>query len=130
MNPVVHFELPAENRERVSKFYKDAFGWTFKDMGEEMNNYLIAHTGDIDENGFPKEKGIINGGIYEKSEDTAYHHPSFVISVNDFDKAVEKIKSAGGKLLGEPMDIPGIGKYISFYDTENNRLSILKPVDM
>ena len=24
---VVHFEIPADNVERLSKFYKDVFGW-------------------------------------------------------------------------------------------------------
>jgi hypothetical protein len=28
---------------------------------------------------------------------------------------------------GEPMEIPGIGHFISFMDTENNRVSMLQP---
>ncbi len=27
MNPVVHFEIPYENRERMAKFYESAFAW-------------------------------------------------------------------------------------------------------
>ena len=27
MNPVVHFEMPYENRERLVKFYTKVFGW-------------------------------------------------------------------------------------------------------
>jgi uncharacterized protein len=27
MNPVVHFEMPYENRERMATFYGAAFGW-------------------------------------------------------------------------------------------------------
>ena len=27
MDPVVHFELPAEDRERMAAFYTTAFGW-------------------------------------------------------------------------------------------------------
>lgn len=37
------------------------------------------------------------------------------------------MKAAEGELLGEPMDIPGVGKYVSFLDTESNRLSVLEP---
>ena len=37
------------------------------------------------------------------------------------------VRDAGGKVLGEPMDIPGIGRYVSFFDTENNRNSMLQP---
>jgi predicted enzyme related to lactoylglutathione lyase len=35
---------------------------------------------------------------------------------------------AGGKVLGEPMDIPGVGRYVSFFDTEGNRVSMLQPI--
>ena len=38
------------------------------------------------------------------------------------------MQDAGGKVLGDPMDIPGIGKYVSFLDTEGNRVSMLKPL--
>lgn len=31
-------------------------------------------------------------------------------------------------MLGEPMDIPGVGQYVSFTDTEGNRVSMLQPV--
>jgi len=34
----------------------------------------------------------------------------------------------GGRVLGEPMEIPGVGLYVSFDDTEGNRMSILQPV--
>jgi hypothetical protein len=27
MDPVVHFEMPYDNRERMAKFYESAFGW-------------------------------------------------------------------------------------------------------
>ena len=49
--------------------------------------------------------------------------------MDDINDAIKKIKSAGGKVLNEPMDIPGIGSYSSFIDTEGNRLSILQPLE-
>ena len=30
--------------------------------------------------------------------------------------------------LGEPADIPGVGRYVAFTDTEGNRVSMLQPV--
>jgi hypothetical protein len=38
-----------------------------------------------------------------------------------------KSLGCGGKVLGEPMEIPGIGQYVSFFDTESNRVSMLQP---
>ena len=42
----------------------------------------------------------------------------------------KKVAAAGGKILGEPWDIPGVGLYVSFLDTEGNRVSMLQPKDM
>jgi hypothetical protein len=50
--------------------------------------------------------------------------------VGDIKKAMQKVAKAGGTVLGDPMDIPGIGKYVSFTDTEGNRVSLLQPVPM
>ena len=38
------------------------------------------------------------------------------------------LTEASGKVLGEPMEIPGIGQYVSITDTEGNRVSILQPL--
>jgi uncharacterized protein len=53
-----------------------------------------------------------------------------VIAVPDVNEAMKKISAAGGKVLGEPMQIPGVGMYVSFYDTEENRVSVLQPMGM
>ena len=42
--------------------------------------------------------------------------------------AVKRVTRAGGRVLGEPMEIPGVGQYVSFTDTEGNRVSMLQPV--
>ncbi len=33
------------------------------------------------------------------------------------------VEKSGGKVLGEPMDIPGVGPYVSFFDTKGNRVA-------
>lgn len=38
------------------------------------------------------------------------------------------VTAAGGKVLGEPMEIPGVGKYVAFMDTEGSRVSMLQPI--
>ena len=50
-----------------------------------------------------------------------------MIAVDDIKTAAEKVRDAGGKVLGEPMEIPGVGHYVSFTDTEGNRVSMLQP---
>lgn len=126
MNPVVHFELPAENRKRISDFYTKAFGWETNQLGEDMGNYVVVMTTESDKNG-PLKPGAINGGFYQKTDDMLAQYPSVVISVEDVDEYIQKVEEAGGKVIGEPMDIPNVGKYVSFTDTEGNRISMLQP---
>ncbi len=134
MNPVVHFEMPAGDRDRMVEFYSNVFGWEAQKLGPEMGNYTIVKTTETEENGFPKKPGIINGGLFSKSNDNQY--PSVVIAVDDIRESMKAIEEAGGKILGgafkagEPDDIPGVGLYCSFIDTEGNRVSILQPKGM
>jgi predicted enzyme related to lactoylglutathione lyase len=127
MNPVVHFEMPYDNRARMAKFYESAFGWRTKMLGEEMGNYVLATTTETDESG-PKRPGAINGGFYPNNPDWPAQHPSIVIAVEDVVESIKKVAEAGGKVLGEPMAIPGVGQYVSFIDTEGNRVSMLQPI--
>lgn len=128
IDPVVHFEMPAEDRKRMAKFYTSAFGWQMQMLGEDMGNYVLARTtAEVDKSGRPKKTGIINGGFFTKSDDMPAQYPSVVIAVDDIKKSMNKIAKAGGKVIGEPMEIPGFGMYVSFFDTEGNRVSIMEP---
>ena len=126
MNSVVHFEMPAEDRNRAAAFYGKVFGWQARMLGQEMGNYTVVTTTESDENGRPKKPGAINGGLYLKQPGMELY-PSVVIGVDDVAAAMKKVTEAGGTVHGEPMDIPGVGRYVSFADTEGNRLSMLQP---
>jgi uncharacterized protein len=136
-SPVVHFEMGYNDRDRMVKFYETAFGWKGQQMGPDMGNYVVAQTTDTDEQGMVTAPGTINGGFYAKTDAPGSQAPSVVISVDDIKAAVEEVKKAGGKILGgmtpdgghtmEPTEIPGVGLWISFEDTEGNRVSMLQP---
>ncbi len=136
-NPVVHFEMGYFERERMKKFYEKAFGWNLQQMGAEMGNYVVAQTAETDDNGMVKTPGTINGGFYQKTDSPLSHAPSVVISVQDIRTAMKAVEAEGGKILGamdesgghsmEPQMIPGVGLWISFQDTEDNRISLLQP---
>ena len=69
MNPVVHFEMPYDHRERMASFYESAFGWQMQMLGEAMGNYVLATTTETDQTG-PKKPGAINGGFFAKKPDS------------------------------------------------------------
>ena len=130
MDSVVHFEMPFDDQKRLSAFYKSAFGWKMQNMGAQMGEYVLASTTESGPQGRPNTPGAINGGFFPRKPDLPAQYPSVVIGVGNITKAMQKITKAGGTVLGEPMDIPGVGQYVSFTDTEGNRVSVLQPAPM
>lgn len=128
MNPVVHFEMPAVNKKRVKKFYESAFGWKMEQLGSKMGDYILATTTPVDKNQMHLKKGAINGGFFQKGKDGTIPH--LVISVDDLKKHMQIVKKEGGKIIGKPMDIPGVGNFVMCKDTEGNRVGMLQPSKM
>ena len=124
--PVVHFEMPYDDSRRVARFYESVFGWQTNMLGEEMGHYVLATTTQT-QDGRPTTPGAINGGFFPKRPDWPAQYPSVVIAVDDIDEAIARVNAAGGEVLGQPMEIPGVGRYVSFFDTERNRVSLLQP---
>ncbi|MEO5769802.1 MAG: VOC family protein [Polyangia bacterium] len=125
MNPVVHFEIPYENAERAAAFYRAAFGWQTQQYGSEMGNYVVVTTATADARP-DAPRGAINGGLYQKKADVPAQYPSIVIGVEDIQRSMRAVREAGGEVLAEPVEIPGVGHYVSFFDTERNRNSLLQ----
>ena len=140
MDPVVHFEMGYNDKKRMVDFYASAFGWKAQMMGPEMGNYVVMQTAETDEKGMIKKPGNINGGFYAKTDSPDSHAPSVVIAVEDIRESMKKVEAGGGKILGgmnekgehtmEPQMIPGVGLWISFQDSEGNRVSMLQPKGM
>jgi predicted enzyme related to lactoylglutathione lyase len=125
MNRVVHFEIPADNLERAKRFYSDIFGWKLTQLGPEMGNYVLAHTGPTDEKGMTQDTAFINGGLMKR--EPSVQAPVLVLAVDDADAAVERVKKAGGRLVGEILEIPTVGRYAYVQDTEGNVIGVIKP---
>ena len=133
MDPVVHFEMPAKDKKRTADFYSKVFGWQMQQLGAEMGDYLMAGTTAVDENRMPTEPGAINGGFFDYQDKEGFTVPHLVISVDNLEESMKKVEEAGGKILGGSKglgtidDIPGIGRYVSFVDSEDNHVGMLQP---
>jgi len=111
----------------MASFYSKVFGWKTEILGPEMGDYVLATTTATGADGRPTKPGAINGGFYPKKPDWPAQYPSVTIAVDDIRATLKKISAAGGKPLGDPVEIPGVGLYVSFYDTEGNRVTLLQP---
>lgn len=124
--PVVHFEMPAKDNKRAADFYKNAFGWDMHELGADMGNYLLAGTSDTDENRMVKTPGTINGGFFKYDDKPGMNIPHVVIQVENLKESMDAVKENGGSIEGDVMNIPGIGDYASFIDSEGNRVGMLQ----
>ena len=114
MSRVVHFEIPAEDPERAVKFYENVFKWKIEKW--DQFEYWLVTTGEDDEPG-------INGAIMPKEFGVTVRD---TISVDSYDEFADKITDAGGKMLSEKMEVPGMGITGSFQDTEGNIFAIIE----
>jgi predicted enzyme related to lactoylglutathione lyase len=120
MDKIVHFEIPSDDIARAKDFYSSIFGWELQDM--EGMDYTIVKTVDVDENQMPKEPGAINGGMMKRDSDTPT--PVITINVASIDDALGKIESSGGSVVRPRTEIPGMGAFAYFKDTEGNTMGL------
>lgn len=121
MRSVVHFEIPADDVARAKEFYRSVFDWQLQDMPEM--DYTIVRTTDVDEaTQMPTSPGSINGGLMRRSQDTPA--PVLTIDVESIDQALKQVEAAGGRVVRERTEIPGMGAYAYFTDPEGNTLGL------
>lgn len=120
MNKVVHFEIPYDDQSRAQKFYEDVFGWQINKF-PEMDYHLVTTT-PTDEKMKPTEPGAINGGMLPK--DPTGPHPVIVIDVPSVEDHLQKIESAGGKIVMPTIKVGEFGLYARVSDTEGNVIGV------
>ncbi|HRN95838.1 MAG TPA: VOC family protein [Candidatus Levybacteria bacterium] len=120
MNKVVHFEIPFDDKQRSQKFYADTFGWKFDEMPEV--GYIGAMTTPTSEDMMPTEPGSINGGFYERTKENPT--PVITIEVESIDDHAKKIEAAGGLMIVPKGEVPNMGYYAYFKDTEGNTIGL------
>ena len=113
--PVVHWELWSKDPEKISDFYQRVFDWEIRHIPEM--NYRMVETGG---------EGGINGGIMKPQAGPWTGNLAFYIDVDDLDAYGKKITDAGGKLVVENMDVPGVGKFSLFEDPDGRVLGMWK----
>jgi len=107
MPRVVHFEIVADDAERISKFCQNVFGWKVQKWDGPMD-FRFLMTGD------EKEPGIDGAfGIRQNEEDA-------VVNTIDVDKYSELVRENGGEIVRPKQVIPGVGYLVYFKDSEGN----------
>ncbi len=118
---IVHFEIPAENMEKLMKFYSQLFRWKMEKV--QWMDYWLIETVPVDKQGQPIRPGV-NGGIYKK--ETPEIKPLNYINVESVDEYIEKIKALGGKIIVPKQEIPKTGWTAIAMDPEGNYFGLFQ----
>ena len=121
MGKVVHFEIPTDDEARPREFYSSIFGWQLQEMDEMQ--YTLVRTVSVDEQTqLPTEPGAINGGLMKRSAETPA--PVITVDVHSIDDSLKQIEASGGSTVTPRTEIPGMGAFAYFKDTEDNVLGL------
>ena len=117
--PVVHFELWSKEPGKVSDFYRTVFDWEIRHMPEM--DYRLVQTGGT---------GGIDGGIMKPQDGPWPGNMAFYINVDDLDAFAKKVKAAGGKMIVEKQEVPGMGRFSLFEDTDGRVMGMWQAAAM
>jgi uncharacterized protein len=117
---VVHFEVPYDDADRATKFYRDVFGWNITPMPEM--DYTTVSTGPVSDQGMPAEPGYIGGGMFKREGDL--DRPIITLDVASIDDAMKTVTASGGSAVGEKMTVGEMGFAAYFKDSEGNLMGL------
>jgi predicted enzyme related to lactoylglutathione lyase len=122
VDKVVHFEIPFDDKRRAMTFYAECFGWQLQDMPQMQ--YVMASTVATGPDYMPTERGAINGGLFQRPKEAPA--PVIYVGVKSVSDALEKVASAGGRVVTPKTPIPNMGAYARVTDTEGNVIGLFE----
>ncbi|MEM1434142.1 MAG: VOC family protein [Pseudomonadota bacterium] len=110
---LAHIAIAADDVDRARRFYEQVFGWEFEPWGPP-NFYHIKGAG-------------IHGALQERrGAATPGAGIECTFAVANLETASAAIAAAGGTLMDQVYEIPGVGRLQRFSDCEHNELLIMQ----
>lgn len=120
----MHFEIPANDVEKLKAFYEKVFGWNIV-LADGPVEYWVIQTVPVDPNGMLLRAGV-NGGMYKKQiPDSKPINYYSVESISDF---LDKIVKSGGKITQPKQEVPEVGWIAAAEDPEGNQFALIQPL--
>jgi uncharacterized protein len=124
---IVHFEIPANDPEKLSEFYKNLFGWKIEKMSMgEAGDYWTIETrpGTAQNEAEAMKRPGTNGGMMKKMDPS--QRPLNYVMVDSVDEFSKKLQSLGGKIIVPKTPIPQMGAFAVGLDPEGNPVGLFE----
>lgn len=118
----MHFEIPADNVQKLKEFYGSIFGWKIERYPGPME-YWSLQTVPVDDKGMTLRPGV-NGGLMPRQMPT--QKPVNYISVESVDESLKKVMELGGKIAVPKTELTGMGWWAIALDPEGNQIGLLE----
>jgi uncharacterized protein len=109
-------ELHTTDPAKAVAFYQKVFGYETRamDMGPAGTYHILSASGQD------------RAGVTAHMKPGTPSHWLPYVEVDDADAAVARARRSGGTVLGEPSDIPGIGRFAIIQDPTGGVLAVMK----
>jgi len=121
-NSVAHFEIYADDPDKLQQFYTSLFDWTIERV--PGMDYRLIKTVDTDAKGMPTQLGGINGGLMKRP--AGYEGKAYVnyVNVESLDASVDRAQKLGAKLMKGRAAVPGMGWFAMLIDPQGNPFAL------
>lgn len=115
----VWYELMTTDLQAAERFYGAVLGWQARDSGMPGVAYSLMSADGADVGG---------AMVLPESAREAGGEPSWLgyVAVDDVDTSARRAAELGGRVLREPGDIPGVGRWALIVDPSGAPLAIFK----
>ena len=107
---LVHFEIPADDPDKLTDFYTKVMGWEIGPPDKELGDYRLIKTSD--------REGAAPGGLYKKM--MPQQGPLNYFGEGAIEPYVALVKENGGQVVMEKMAVKGMGYFAVCLDPEGN----------
>ncbi|HWX50468.1 MAG TPA: VOC family protein [Roseomonas sp.] len=119
----VWYELMTTDAEAAVGFYREVVGWGARDAGQPGMAYTLLLAGEMPV-----------AGAMTMPEDASCpgeRRPTWIgdIAVEDVDAMAARVMEAGGTILRQPAEIPGIGRFAVAADPEGTVFVLFRGTD-
>ncbi len=120
-NPVVHFEIYADDPKKLGQFYSSLFDWKMEPI--PGMDYTFIKTVETDEKGMPTQSGGINGGMMKRPAGYEGGWMNYVL-VESVETYVERAQKLGATLMKGKSPVPGMGWFAMLTDPQGNMFAL------
>lgn len=111
LNSVCHFEIPADDVDKLQQFYSGLFGWTFTKMPGPVDYYIIETGAEL-----PK------GGMMARQ--VPEQCPVNYIMVESLDSSLGKAQELGATVVVPKTAVPTMGWFAVLIDPQKNPIGL------